>query len=212
MERVLPDLRPRSAAELLQLALGGDREALENLLMSYQGYLKVLSRAHLDKRIQHRVSPADLVQDTLLEAHRDFHKFHGTTTAEFTGWIRQVLVHNHARAIETHLLAAKRDVRREQVAANLSGLMDQSHQRLSALLSDHRRSPPSEADHQESLARMAIAIERLPADYAEVITLRHIEGLRFGTVAQRMGRSPGAARMLWLRAIEGLREAMGQQP
>jgi RNA polymerase sigma-70 factor (ECF subfamily) len=58
---------------------------------------------------------------------------------------------------------------------------------------------------------MATAIECLPDDYRDVIIFRHLECLDFGEIAKRMARSPGAARMLWMRAIGSLREEMGRQ-
>ena len=45
----------------------------------------------------------------------------------------------------------------------------------------------------------------LPADYRDVIMLRHVEGMPFAKIAHEMGRSPGAVRMLWFRAIKQLR-------
>ncbi|QDS88565.1 ECF RNA polymerase sigma-E factor [Rosistilla ulvae] len=197
--------------DLFRCAVDGDRASLDRLLASYSGYLNVLSRMHLDRRIQHRVSPSDVVQETLLEVHRDFPNFRGERIEEFTGWLRRVLVHNIAAAVETHLVAAKRSVRAEQVLESLSASVDQSHQRLASLAADQQRSPASEADHQESLSELAAALERLPPDYRTVIVLRHIDGLPFSDVADRMQRSAGAVRMLWLRAIEHLRIAMDQQ-
>ena len=38
-----------------------------------------------------------------------------------------------------------------------------------------------------------------------MIRLRNIEGLPFSEIAERMERTSGAARMLWLRALEQLR-------
>ncbi|MCO8125033.1 sigma-70 family RNA polymerase sigma factor [Stieleria sp. TO1_6] len=196
--------------DLLRRAVAGDRESLDRLLESYSGYLHVLSRGQLDKRIQQRVDPSDIVQETLLEAHRDIASFRGAELHEFTGWLRQVLVHNIANAVGTHMLAAKRSVRREQILGSLSASIDQSHQRLSALTAGHR-SPASEADHQETLSELASALEQLPANYRTVIVFRHLEGLDFAEIASRMARSSGAVRMLWLRAIEQLRLAMEKQ-
>tara|TARA_R110002049_G_scaffold182485_2_gene350359 strand:+ start:98643 stop:99275 length:633 start_codon:yes stop_codon:yes gene_type:complete len=200
--------KPATPAELLRLALEGDRESLEQLLASYCGYLYVLSRAHLDRRIHHRVSPSDIVQETLLEAHRDIANFRGTDIEEFTGWLRQALVHNIAHAVGAHMLAAKRSVRREQVIGNVSASIEQSHQGLSSLAVDQERSPASEMGHQESLSELASALDQLAPDHQMVIMLRHLQGLGFAEVAKRMERSPGAVRMLWLRAIEQLRLAM----
>ncbi len=203
--------KSETTLELLQLALRGDQESLDQLLANYVGYLKVLTNAQLDRRIQHRVSPSDIVQETLFEAHRDFGRFSGDELEQFTSWLRRVLVHNISNAVGTHVLAAKRSVRREQSLGELSSSVDRSHLRLSAFASDHRRSPASEADHQESLAQLAGALEQLPPDYRTVIVLRHLDGLAFDDVAKRMHRTTGAARMLWMRAIERLRRTMEKQ-
>ena len=53
---------------------------------------------------------------------------------------------------------------------------------------------------------MADRMARLPAHYRDVIVLRNLEGLSFDEVASRMGRTPGAVRLLWLRALEKLRQ------
>jgi RNA polymerase sigma-70 factor, ECF subfamily len=58
---------------------------------------------------------------------------------------------------------------------------------------------------------LADALAGLPADYRDVIVLRHIEGLPFEEVAQRMDRTAGAVRMLWLRALKKLREVLERQ-
>ena len=58
--------------------------------------------------------------------------------------------------------------------------------------------------HEQEL-ELANVVAELPADYREVIVLRHIEALPFDEVGRRMDRSAGAVRMLWLRAIRQFR-------
>ena len=53
---------------------------------------------------------------------------------------------------------------------------------------------------------MADRLAGLPAHYRDVIVLRNLEGLSFDEVARRMGRTPGAVRLLWLRALDRLRQ------
>ena len=61
------------------------------------------------------------------------------------------------------------------------------------------------AQRRELADLLAGQLARLPAAYREVLVLRNLEGLAFGEVARRMGRSAGAVRVLWLRALEHLR-------
>jgi RNA polymerase sigma-70 factor (ECF subfamily) len=55
---------------------------------------------------------------------------------------------------------------------------------------------------------LAEALARLPADYREVVVLRHLEELEFPEVARRMGRSVGSVKKLWVRALGSLRRLL----
>ena len=52
---------------------------------------------------------------------------------------------------------------------------------------------------------LADALADLSADSREVIVLRSIEERDWDEVANKMGRSPGAVRLLWARALKRLR-------
>ena len=200
---------------LLQEARQGDAQSLGVLLRKYFRYLNSLSRGHLDERIGVRVGASDIVQDTLLEAHRDFSKFFGTTIAEVTGWLRRILFNNLATAIEKHVLADKRDVRKQQSLDQEVGRADQSHARLARYLQQDMTSPSTPMQRDESLGQLLMAIDQLPPDYQQVIKMRHFEDLSFAQIAQRLDRNSGAVRMLWVRAVEKLRsclEQMEQKP
>ena len=70
----------------------------------------------------------------------------------------------------------------------------------------------SAAGRHELELRLADALARLPADYAEIILLRNVEGLPHEEVARRMGRGVGAVRMLWVRALARLRQELDVAP
>jgi len=104
----------RSHANLLICrARRGSKSSLGSLLEQYRNYLVVLAATQIEKRLQPRVSPSDVVQETMLRAHKNFGQFRGTTEQELLAWLRQILVNNLARFVEQHMLAARRDVRRE---------------------------------------------------------------------------------------------------
>jgi len=193
---------------LLEESRRGDAESLGLLLKKYVCYLSSLSRGHLDERVRCRMSASDIVQETLLEAHRDFQNFVGTSLQEFTGWLRKILFNNLSRAVEKHLLTAKRDVRRERSLREKTQGLDGSALRLEAILADRMPTPSSCMRRDESLRELALAVEELPDSYREVIRLRHFEGRSFQEIAVLMGRNPGATRMLWMRALEKLRLAL----
>jgi RNA polymerase sigma-70 factor (ECF subfamily) len=151
-----------------------------------------------------------VVQESLLEAHRDFVQFRGRGVNEFLGWLRQILVNNLAHVTQRHVIAEKRDVRREVAIESMKASLEQSATRLAHVLAGEVVSPSSAAMHQEQLLALADALAELPDDYRQVIVLRHLEALPFREVAKRMDRSEGAVRMVWLRAMDRLRLAMRQ--
>ena len=194
--------------KLFTSAREGSSSCLGRLLTLYTNYLKLLVATQLDHRLRGRVSPSDVVQDTFFEAHRDFAQFRGKSTGEFVAWLRRIVVNNILRVVEQHVLAEKRDVRREVSLEEIGRRLEQSTVRLETLLAEEADSPSRCATRHENEIILADALTELPADYREVIVLRHIEGLPFEEVARRMDRTAGAVRMLWLRALKKLRETM----
>ena len=201
------ELQP-STDELLGQAQAGSGESLGQLLQLYANYLKLLVLSQLERNLRARVSPSDVVQETFFEAHRDFGQFRGRTSNEFLAWVRRILVNNVARVVEQHILAEKRDVRREVSLERLASALEQSAARLEAVLPDAGSSPSAGFHRRETEIVLADQLAELPSDYRDVIVLRHIEGLPFDEVGRRMERSSGAVRMLWLRAVKMLRERL----
>jgi RNA polymerase sigma-70 factor (ECF subfamily) len=191
---------------LLRAALRGDESSLGRLLQTYRNYLVVLATTHMDGRLGARISPSDVVQETLLEAHRGFQVFRGTTEREFIAWLRQILMNNLLSAVKCHLGAQKRDVRREISINNAADSVERA-QRESLLV--HRGPSPSDAaQRRENAVMLADLLTELSDEHRRVIVLRHLEGLGFNEIAERMDRSAPATRILWLRAVEKLRTLM----
>ena len=134
---------------LLKGARDGQSQSLGKLLQLYANYLKILASTQLDQNLRGRVSPSDVVQETLFEAHRDFGQFRGSSPNEFVAWLRRIMVHNLASIVEQNLLAAKRDVRREVSLQKVNRSVEQSRARLENILVDRGGSPSSNFEAQE---------------------------------------------------------------
>lgn len=196
---------------LLAAAREGSAPSLGRLLERYANYLRLLVDAQLDRRLQSRLSASDVVQQAFYEAHRDFPKFRGESAGEFVAWLKRIVGNNVLCAVEQHVLAEKRDVRREVSIQAIGRGLDQSATRLEELLAGRNETPSECAVRHEHETLVADALAELPTDYRDVIVLRQIEGLPFEEVAQRMERSAGAVRMLWLRALRSLRETLDKR-
>ena len=191
---------------LLDHARHGDRQSVGELLQHYRNYLMLLAATQIGKRLQPRVSPSDIVQETMLKAHRHFAQFQGHSERELLAWLRQILVNNLARFVEQHFLAAKRDLRKEVSIEQLGKSLEESSTNFQAVLHAGGDSPSVGAQHREEAVVLADRLAELPRHYREVLILRNIQGLSFEETATRLDRTLGATRMLWLRAIEKLRE------
>jgi RNA polymerase sigma-70 factor (ECF subfamily) len=193
------------ATQLLAQVRRADGEGLGALLELYRDYLGGLARARLGARLRGIVNPSDLVQQTFLEACRDFGQFAGTSTAQWQAWLRRILAHNLAALVERHVQARKRDVRRQVPLQPRSAAAGDSAAGPGVALASPDSSPSAQAQRHEASAVLADQLARLPAPDREVLRLRNLEGLAFEEVARRMGRTPGAVRVLWVRALDRLR-------
>jgi RNA polymerase sigma-70 factor, ECF subfamily len=194
----------RTPEYLLERARCGDTEAFGQLLAQYENYLRLMARALTGATLKSRLGSSDLVQDAFLEAHRDFPGFAGRSEGELLAWLRRILARNLADNAR-HQKAALRDHRRQQ---SLDSLIDQSSTSVHEALAAAASTASAVASRRERAVVLADALEALPPHYREVVILRNLDGLEFSDVAARMGRSSGAVRMLWARAIERLSKAL----
>src|SRR5262249_3376165 len=86
----------RSAAQWLGSARTGAREALGRALEGCRDYLLMVANKELDPQLQAKGGASDLVQQTFLEAQRDFGRFQGNSEDELLAWLRRLLLHNLA--------------------------------------------------------------------------------------------------------------------
>jgi RNA polymerase sigma-70 factor (ECF subfamily) len=190
---------------LLDLARSGDTQALGQLLESHRGYLTVLARVQIGRRLQGKVDAADVVQDAFLGAYRDFEQFRGTSEKEFIAWLRQVLAFVLANLVRHYQGTQRRDVRLER---QLAVELDQSSHALDRGLVADQSSPSQQAVRREQSVLLAEALARLPDDWRDLLILRHLEGLTFPEVAQRLGRTLDSVKKQWPRALAALRRVM----
>lgn len=195
---------------LLSSARAGDQSALGSLFEMYQNYLRLLALSQVGARMKIRASASDIVQETMMQAHRGFDDFRGTTHGEFAAWLRTILCRRIQYLYQQHFKAQRRDVRREVSLQAILRQVDRSTIRLENVLVDDGPSPISKLQNEEQSLRIANALAELPDEYREVLMMRSIETLGFQEIAVRMERSHGAVRMLWLRAIRKLKDQLEQ--
>lgn len=147
----------------------------------------------LDPRLQSKLDPSDMVQETLLKAHQALEQFNGQSEAELAAWLRKILANTLTDALRKYATGA-RDVKLE---CSFEAELEASSARLEAWLADERSSPSEQAMRQEQLLALAGALAQLPEDQRRAVELRHLQGCLLEEVARQMERSkPAVAKLL----------------
>lgn len=173
----------------VELALGGDADARERLLARVRPRLVLWATTRMSPDLRASFDAEDVAQEVLLAVHRDFERLAPREPGEFLPWLFGV-AENRVRDLVDRVRAAKR--RGEPPAPTTTTT----------------RSPPSLAGLREDAELLRRTIEKLSEDHREVLRLRRFEDLSAAEVGRRMGRTEGAVRVLYFRALAALRDAL----
>lgn len=190
-------------SERIRAARGGCSTALGELLESCRYYLLAVGNEELDPGLAAKVGVSDLVQDTFLDAQRDFHGFQGLTRTELLAWLRRILLNNLLNQARRYHQTVKRQLSRE-VSLQASTTSSLGANRVAASTS----SPSRILMDREEAVQLEKALQRLSQDQREVIFLRNQLGLSFVEIGAQTQRSADAARHLWARGIERLQQEL----
>ena len=189
--------------QLIDRARGGDADALGRLLELYRNYLRLVARSLIGVALRVKLEPSDLVQETFLKAHREFAQFAGRMSPSWSPGSP----HPGRGAWPTRSSTTAGRLATSSGRNRWSSCSNARTRRSSrpgrALRLAQRGGQPARAGGAAGRRR-----DRLPADYREVFVLRTLEHVPFEEIAARMGRSVGAVRMLWTRAVKTLNEML----
>ncbi len=170
-------------------------------LESMRDYLTVLAESQLDPILRRRVEGADLVQQTMLQAHRARGSFAGTSDAQLAAWLRSILAQVLNRTARDER-REKRDATKER---SFDQLLDRSSHRLESLLVSPSTSPVGRAVRHEQAQKVASAILRLTPDQREAVLMKYWHERTLAEIAAETGKSPEAVAGLLFRALRALR-------
>jgi RNA polymerase sigma-70 factor (ECF subfamily) len=179
-------------------APGDPPEALER----FRDYLRLLARLRFPQALRGKLDPSDVVQQTLLQAHRSLEQFRGKTVAEQSAWLRRILANTLANAARDYG-RARRDAALER---SLEAELGESSARLEGWLAADGSTPPEAAERNEMLLRLTEHLARLPEAQREVLLLRHCEGWSLAEIAEHLGRTRASVASLLRRGLKELRE------
>jgi RNA polymerase sigma-70 factor (ECF subfamily) len=201
----------RKVELLLERARGGDGAALAELFECYRGRLEQMVRLRMDRRLQGRLDPGDVLQEAYLDVARRFHEYAADPAIPFFLWLRLLTGQRLIDLHRQHLGAKMRDAGLE-VSLYRGGCPRASSASLAELLLGRLTSASRAVIRAETQLRVQDALNAMDTIDREVLVLRHFEMLSNEETAQVLGLKPSAASNRHMRALKRLKEIVAQLP
>ena len=197
--------------EALRRASQGHPEGLEDLLTRYRGRLRRMIKLRLDRRLQGRVDPSDVIQEVYLEVSREIGDYLRNPAMPFFLWLRLRAGQKLALVHRQHLGVQARDAGRE-VSLYRGPMPEATSAALAAQLIGRRTSPSQAAIKAELKIRLQEALNSMEGLDREVLALRHFEHLTNAETSRVLGISESAACNRYVRALERLKKILTGLP
>lgn len=198
-------------AALLARLRNGDQGALAELFVQYQAALRRMIDLRLDPRLNGRVSPSDVLQETYLDALQRAQHYFKHPEMPFFVWLRLIAGQRLVDVHRQHLGAKMRSVGQE-VSIDAGGFPGAMSACLAARLVGNFTSPSQVVERIEVLGKVEQALNELDPMDREVLSLRHFEELNNAETAAILGIEKAAASKRYIRALERLKTSLAGIP
>jgi RNA polymerase sigma-70 factor (ECF subfamily) len=198
---------PSDLGQLLRRAAAGDPEAWRALFDRDRPRLRRMVALRLDRRLQGRIDPSDVIQDAHIEAMARLPEYLRQPDLPFFLWLRLIVGQRLTLLHRRHLGAQARDAGRE-IGLSHGALPEATSAALAARLLGHLTQPSEAAVRAERKIRIQTALNATDLLDREILALRHFEQLTNGEAAQALGLSKSTASKRYVRALQRLREIL----
>jgi RNA polymerase sigma-70 factor (ECF subfamily) len=197
--------------DLLERVQRGDEQALVALFTRYRDRLRRMVRLRLDRRLQGRIDPSDVLQDAYLDVAKRAGEYVANPSVPVFLWLRLITGQRLTALHRQHLGAQMRDAGQE-VSLYRGALPQATSVSLAELLLGRFTSPTQAAQRAEMQIRLQEVINAMDPIDREVLTLRHFEELSNVETAQVLGIQKAAASNRYLRALKRLKDTLATIP
>jgi RNA polymerase sigma-70 factor (ECF subfamily) len=203
--------QPNDSEHLLCRAASGDNAALPALWERHRARLQQMVRLRLDRRLQGRVDPSDVLQEAYLDLAARLLEYARDRPMPTYLWLRLVTGQRLMQVHRYHLGTAMRDAGRE-VSLYRGALPEASSASLAAQLLGRLTTASQAAIRAERQLRLQAVLNSMDPMDREILALRHFEELSNGEAAAVLGLSKSAANNRYIRALGRLRELLEHVP
>jgi RNA polymerase sigma-70 factor, ECF subfamily len=197
--------------ELLDRLHCSDEAALTALFLKYRGRLRRMVRLRLDRRLQGRIDPSDVLQEAYIDIARRTREYLANPSMPVFLWLRWITGEKLLFLHRQHLGTKMCDVGLE-VSLHYGALPQASSVSLAAMLLGRLTSPTRAAQRAELQLRLQVALNAMEPIDREILTLRHFEELNNNETAEVLQISKKAASNRYIRALKRLKDALAGMP
>lgn len=178
---------------LVERTVAGDQKAYELLVLKYQRRIQRL----IGRMVRDVDLVEDIAQETFIRAYRALAQFRGE--AQFYTWLYRIAVNTAKKALGD----LKRDPLVSESALRGSGSEEDETSSVENELTSSE-TPETVLAAKEIAAAVNSAMEALPDELRQAITLREIEGLSYEEISEAMDCPIGTVRSRIFRAREAI--------
>jgi len=195
-------MEPHDKDNLVQVR-PGDKDSVVRFIQANQPVLLGFIRKRIGTPLQKKIEPEDILQEASIEAVQNCGKI-DLLNREPLNWLFQLCERKIIDAHRHFFTSQKRSAAREAV------LGSQMAGNLADLLIASITSPSQAFSRDQKQLQMLAALDMLPEMQREALRLRYLIGLPSKEVAQKLGKSDGAVRVMLSRALARLHEMLAE--
>ena len=181
-----------SDALLVERAVAGDQRAYGLLVIKYQRRIQRL----VGRMVRDVDLVEDIAQETFIRAYRALHQFRGD--AQFYTWLYRIAINTAKKFLG--------DLQRDRTVYGTEFKTDAENDETYSAKNEpiFHETPETVLAAKEIAAAVHAAIDALPEDLRQALTLREIEGLNYEEIADMMNCPVGTVRSRIFRAREAV--------
>jgi RNA polymerase sigma-70 factor (ECF subfamily) len=207
----VPNPNSADTLRLLERARAGEQAALNEIFTRHRERLRRMVDMRLDRRLQARVDPSDVIQDAYVDVVTRLEEYLREPRIPLFLWLRLIVGERLLKIHRHHLGTQMRDAGLE-MSLYRGALPAASSSALAAQLLGKHTSPTQAAVRAERALRLQEALNTLDPTDREVLSLRHFEELSVAETAQVLGITEATAGKRYIRALKRLKNVLTSLP
>jgi RNA polymerase sigma-70 factor (ECF subfamily) len=200
-----------SLEDLLERIRAGDADAVAEVFGRFRDRLRRMVRLRLDRRLQGRIDPSDVLQEAWLDVSARAAQYAARPEMPFFLWMRMITGQRLLEIHRRHLQTKMRDATQE-VSLYGGGLPQANSMSLAAQLLGRLTTASEAAMRAEMQIKLQEVLNAMDSIDREILALRHFEELSNGEIASVLNLSKAAASNRYVRALKRLKDDVSRIP